>query len=58
MRKETEYILGEVEHLLSYGLKTEYICKTLKRKHDAIAKMAERHGRPDIARPFRRKDKG
>jgi hypothetical protein len=55
MRDETKYILGEIEHLLSFGMKPDYICRVLNRQPTAINKLAYRNGRPDLGRPFTKK---
>lgn len=47
-----ERFLEDVEWLLDAGEPAEQIARTLGRKVEAIEKLAHRHGRPDLARPF------
>lgn len=47
-----ERILEDVEWLLDAGESPELILTTLGRSADAVAKLADRHGRRDLARPF------
>lgn len=57
MTPQTEYILGEVEHLRFCGARWEYICKVLNKTPDALNRMARRNNRPDLAPPIRYKKK-
>lgn len=47
-----ERILEDVEWLLDAGEPVEQIIATLQRSASSIAKLAERHGRPDLRRHF------
>lgn len=47
-----ERVLEDVEWLLEAGESVEQITSTLGRTAGAISKLAERHGRIDLARPF------
>ncbi|WP_067198885.1 hypothetical protein [Microbacterium sp. XT11] len=47
-----ERILEDVEWLLEAGEPVEQVAMTLGRSMDAIAKLAQRHHRLDLARPF------
>lgn len=53
-----ERILEDVEWLLDSGESVEQITASLRRTAGSISKLAERHGRVDIARPFWNLDKG
>lgn len=47
-----ERFIEDVEWLLDAGESVSQIVVSLGRRADAIAKLAERHGRPDLARHF------
>lgn len=47
-----ERVLEDVEWLIESGESAEQILTTLGRTAGAISKLAERYGRPDLARPF------
>lgn len=49
---KAEQFLEDVEWLIESGEPAEQIAASLGRSVDAIGKLAERHGRLDLARPF------
>lgn len=52
MTQHSDYIIGEIKHLLSYGMTTEYIANVLKLKPGSIAKLTARHNEPTISKLF------
>jgi hypothetical protein len=59
MTPQTAYILGEVQHLRFCGARWDYICEALKTNPIALAKLAYRHNKPELAPPipYKRKEK-
>lgn len=47
-----EQVIEDLEWLLDGGESVDQIAVTLGRSFEAIAKLAQRHGRDDLARPF------
>lgn len=52
--KETEYILGEIQHLNSCGVRPDQIAKQLGRPKSSLSKLLYRHGLNDLGNKFAR----